>query len=140
MNAYLSAPNTQKSVFDLLRSSKVEEVKTTQKRIKSLDDYINGLIAKAVNPKTSKAVALRCDEQANEALESQAQHKARLVELQEMLSHVYEIEAAFAAKTECLTVDDIFKSYAIAREIVGLFVEKIVVDDTNDDIEIMFKD
>jgi hypothetical protein len=53
---------------------------------------------------------------------------------------VDEIEAAFAAKTECLTVDDIFKTYAIAREIVGLFVEKIVVDDTNDDIEIIFKD
>ena len=140
VNAYLSAPNTQKSVFDLLRSSKVEEVKNTQKRIKSLDDYINGLIAKAVNPKTSKAVAQRCDEQANEAIEAQAQHKARLVELQEMLSHVDEIEAAFAAKTECLTVDDIFKSYAIAREIVGLFVEKIVVDDTNDDIEIILKD
>jgi hypothetical protein len=140
VNAYLSAPNTQKSVFDLLRSSKVEEVKNTQKRIKSLDDHINGLIAKAVNPKTSKAVAQRCDEQANEAIEAQAQHKARLVELQEVLSHVDEIEAAFAAKTKCLTVDDIFKTYAIAREIVGLFVEKIVVDDTGDDIEIILKD
>ena len=140
VNAYLSAPNTQKSVFDLLRSSKVEEVKNTQKRIKSLDDHINGLITKAVNPKTSKAVAQRCDEQANEAIEAQAQHKARLVELQEVLSHVDEIEAAFAAKTEYLTVDDIFKTYAISREIVGLFVEKIVVDDSNDDIEIILKD
>ena len=140
VNAYLATPNTQKSVFDLLRSSKVEEVKNTQKRIKSLDDHINGLIAKAVNPKTSKAVAQRCDEQANEAIEAQAQHKARLVDLQEVLSHVDEIEAAFTAKTECLTVDDIFKTYAISREIVGLFVEKIVVDDTGDDIEIILKD
>ena len=70
----------------------------------------------------------------------QEQHKARLVELQEVLSHVDEIEAAFAAKTEYLTVDDIFKTYAISREIVGLFVEKIVVDDTGDDIEIILKD
>ena len=140
INTYLSTSDTQKLVFDMLRSSKVEEVKNTQKRIKSLDDHINGLIAKAVNPKTSKAVSERCDEQANEAIEAQAQHKARLVELQEVLSHVDEIEAAFAAKTECLTVDDIFKTYAIAREIVGLFVEKIVVDDTGDDIEIILKD
>ena len=56
-----------------------------------------------------------------------------------MLTHIDEIETAFTAKTESLTEDDIFKSYAIARELVGLFVEKIVVDDTNDDIEIIFK-
>ncbi len=139
VNAYLSAPNTQKSVFDLLKNSKVEEVKTTQKRINSLDEHIRGLIDKSVNPKTSKAVAERCEAQANEAIEAQAQHKARLTELNAMLTHIDEIEAAFTAKTESLTEDDIFKSYAIARELVGLFVEKIVVDDTNDDIEIIFK-
>ena len=139
VNAYLSAPNTKKSVFDLLRSSKVEEVKNTQKRIKSLDDHINGLIAKAVNPKTSKAVAERCEAQADEAIEAQAQHKARLTELQAVLSQVDEIEAAFAAKKESLTVEDIFTSHQIAREIVGIFIIKIVVDDTNDDIEIIFK-
>ena len=39
-----------------------------------------------------------------------------------------------------LTVDDIFMSHQLAREIVGIFIEKIVVDDKTDDIEIVFKD
>ena len=139
VNAYLATPNTQKSVFELLRSSKVEEVKSTQKRIKSLDDHINGLMDKAVNPKTSKAVAERCEAQANEAIEAQAQHKARLAELNTLLSRIDEIEAAFTAKTESLTVDEIFKTHTIARELVGIFIEKILVDDETDDIEVIFK-
>ena len=139
VNAYLSSPNTQKTVFNLLKQSKLEEVKSTQKHIDGLEDKICGLIDKAANPKTLPAVAERCETQANEAIQLQNGHKARLVELQNMLSHVDEIEAAFAAKTECLTVDDIFKSYAIAREIVGLFVEKIIVDVKSDEIEIVFK-
>ena len=104
VNAYLSATNTQKSVFDLLRSSKVEEVNAVQKRINSLDDHIRGLIDKSVNPKTSKAVAKRCEEQADEAIEAQEQHKAKLVELNAVLTQVNAIETAFANKTASLTV------------------------------------
>ena len=139
VNAYLSAPNTQKSVFDLLRSSKVEEVNAIQKRINSLDDHIRGLIDKSVNPKTSKAVAKRCEEQADEAIEAQEQHRARLAELNTVLTQVNAIETAFANKTESLTVDDVFHSHAIARELVGIFIEKILVDDETDDIEVIFK-
>ena len=139
VNAYLSATNTQKSVFDLLKSSKVEEVNAIQKRINSLDDHIRGLIDKSVNPKTSKAVAKRCEEQADEAIEAQEQHKAKLVELNAVLTQVNEIETAFANKTASLTVDDVFHSHAIARELVGIFIEKILVDDETDDIEVIFK-
>ena len=139
VNAYLSAPNTQKSVFDLLKSSKVEEVNATQKRINSLDDHVRGLIDKSVNPKTSKAVAKRCEEQADEAIKAQEQHKAKLVELNAVLTQVNAIETAFANKTASLTVDDIFHSHAIARELVGVFIEKILVDDETDDIEVIFK-
>ena len=49
------------------------------------------------------------------------------------------IETAFANKTASLTVDDIFHSHAIARELVGIFIEKILVDDETDDIEVIFK-
>jgi hypothetical protein len=139
VNAYLSTPNTQKSVFDLLKSSKVEEVNATQKRINSLDDHIRGLIDKSVNPKTSKAVAKRCEEQADEAIEAQEQHRAKLVELNAVLTQVNEIETAFANKTASLTVDDIFHSHTIARELVGIFIEKILVDDETDNIEVIFK-
>ena len=81
VNAYLSSPNTQKTVFNLLKQSKLEEVKSTQKHIDGLEDKICGLIDKAANPKTLPAVAERCETQANEAIQLQNGHKARLIEL-----------------------------------------------------------
>ena len=55
------------------------------------------------------------------------------------LSTIDEIEAKFKAKTTELTVDDLFTSNEFARELVGLFIEKIIVDDKADDIEIVLK-
>ena len=56
-----------------------------------------------------------------------------------LLSRIDEIEAKFKAKTTELTVDDLFTSNEFARELVGLFIEKIIVDDKADDIEIELK-
>ena len=56
-----------------------------------------------------------------------------------LLSTIDEIEAKFKAKTTELTVDDLFTSNEFARELVGLFIEKIIVDDKADDIEIVLK-
>ena len=139
VNAYLSSPNTQKTVFNLLKQSKLEEVKSTQKHIDGLEDKICGLIDKAANPKTLPAVAERCETQANEAIQLQNGHKARLIELNTILSRIDEIEAEFTAQSAKLTVEDIFTSHATAREIIGVFIEKIIVDDKSDEIEIVFK-
>ena len=140
VNAYLSAPNAQKSVFNLLKQTKLDEVKATQKHIDRLEDHIRGLVNQYANPKTHKAVAERCEAQANEAIEIQEQHKARLNALNAVLSHIDGIEAAFKANSTKLAVEDIFTSHQISRELVGIFITKIVVDDTTDDIEIVFKD
>ena len=139
VNAYLYATNAKDTVFSLLKKRTLNEAKSTQQHIDRLEDHINGLINQLANT-GNKAIAERCEAKASESIGYQEQHKTRLAELNELLSRIDEIEAEFKAKTAKLTVDDIFKSYAIAREIVGLFVEKIVVDDTNDDIQIMFKD
>ena len=56
-----------------------------------------------------------------------------------LLSTIDEIEAKFKAKITELTVDDLFTSNEFARELVGLFIEKIIVDDKADDIEIELK-
>lgn len=139
VNAYLSTPNTQKSVFDLLKQSKLEEVKATKKHIDGLEIKINGLIDRAANPKTPPAVAERYEKQANEAIQLQNGHKANLVELNTILSRIDEIETQFTAKSAQLTVADLFTSYELARELVGVFIEKIIVDDKSDEIEIVFK-
>ena len=139
VNAYLYATNAKDTVFSLLKQRTLDEAKSTQKHIDRLEDHINGLINQLANTKI-KAIAERCEAQANESIGYQEQHKTRLAELNGLLSTIDEIEANFKAKTTELTVDDIFTSHQIAREIVGIFIEKIVVDDKTDDIEIVFKD
>ena len=139
VNAYLYATNTKMTVFSLLKQRTLDEAKAAQKHIDRLEDHIRGLINQLANTKI-KAIAERCEVQANESISYQEQHKTRLAELNELLSRIDEIEAEFKAKTAKLTVDDIFTSHQIAREIVGIFIEKIVVDDKTDDIEIVFKD
>ena len=139
VNAYLYATNTKTTVFSLLKQRTIDEAKAAQKHIDRLEDHIRGLINQLANTKI-KAIAERCEVQANESISYQEQHKTRLAELNELLSRIDEIEAEFKAKTAKLTVDDIFTSHQIAREIVGIFIEKIVVDDKTDDIEIVFKD
>ena len=139
VNAYLYATNTKTTVFSLLKQRTIDEAKAAQKHIDRLEDHIRGLINQLANTKI-KAIAERCEVQASESIGYQEQHKTRLAELNELLSRIDEIEAEFKAKTAKLTVDDIFMSHQIAREIVGIFIEKIVVDDKTDDIEIVFKD
>ncbi len=138
VNAYLYATNTKMTVFSLLKQRTLDEAKSTQKHIDRLEDHINGLINQLANTKI-KAIAERCEGQANESIGYQEQHKTRLAELNELLSRIDEIEAEFKAKTTELTVDDLFTSNEFARELVGLFIEKIIVDDKADDIEIVLK-
>ena len=138
VNAYLYATNAKDTVFSLLKQRTLDEAKSTQKHIDRLEDHINGLINQLANTKI-KAIAERCEAQASESIGYQEQHKTRLAELNGLLSTIDEIEANFKAKTTELTVDDLFTSNEFARELVGLFIEKIIVDDKADDIEIIFK-
>lgn len=138
VNAYLYATNAKDTVFSLLKQRTLDEAKSTQKHIDRLEDHIKGLINQLANTKI-KAIAERCEAQANESIGYQEQHKTRLAELNGLLSTIDEIEAKFKAKTTELTVDDLFTSNEFARELVGIFIEKIIVDDTNDDIEIILK-
>ena len=139
VNAYLSNPRTQKSVFELLSTSKCEEVAATKRHIAKLDDHIRGLLQKATNPKTSPAIAERCEKDAEEAISYQKQHQARLRELEVILANIENIKKQFTTKIAALTTDEIFATNEISRELIGWFVEKIVVDDNSDDIEIVFK-
>ena len=138
VNAYLYDTNAKDTVFSLLKKRTLDEAKSTQKHIDRLEDHINGLINQLANTKI-KAIAERCEAQASESIGYQEQHKTRLAELNGLLSTIDEIEAKFKAKTTELTVDDLFTSNEFARELVGIFIEKIIVDDKADDIEIVFK-
>jgi hypothetical protein len=97
------------------------------------------LLEKAANPSTSKVVAEWYEKQAEEQIFAQTKHKAELANVNTLLANVADVQAKFATKRERLTVEEIFITNEISREIVEIFIQTIVVDDINDKIEITLK-
>jgi hypothetical protein len=96
-------------------------------------------LKKAANPSLSEDLSSTYESQAQECVDCRKTYVNRLAELDKIISKVDEVQQAFSEQCECLTMDEIFSSYEISRTIIGAFIEKIVVDDSNDDIEIIFK-
>ena len=97
------------------------------------------MLDKAANPSTSQVVAERYERQAEESILAQEKHKAELANVNNILANIADVQAKFATKRERLKVEEIFISNEISRELVEHFIKKIVVDDTNNKIQIVFK-
>jgi hypothetical protein len=139
INNYLSSGNTANQVFNILKKTSTEERKSAKKRIDEFDNTIRVLLKKAANPSLSEDLSSTYESQAQECVDCRKTYVNRLAELDKIISKVDEVQQAFSEQCECLTMDEIFSSYEISRTIIGAFIEKIVVDDSNDDIEIIFK-
>ena len=139
INDCLSSGNTAKKVFSLLKNNSTEERKTVKKRIDEFNNNIRVLLNKAANPNLSEDLSSIYENNAQECVDCRKIYESRLAELDKIISKVDEVQQAFSEQCECLTMDEIFSSYEISRTIIGAFIEKIVVDDSNDDIEIIFK-
>jgi flagellin-specific chaperone FliS len=139
INDYLSSGNTAKKVFSLLKNNSTEERKTVKKRIDEFNNNIRVLLNKAANPNLSEDLSSIYENDAQECVDCRKTYESRLAELDKILSKVDEVQKAFSEYSECLTMDEIFSSYEISRTIIGAFIEQIVVDDSNDDIEVIFK-
>lgn len=97
------------------------------------------MLDKAANPSTSQVVAERYERQAEESILAQEKHKAELANVNNILANIADVQAKFATKRERLKVEEIFISNEISRELVEHFIQTIVVDDTNNKIQIVFK-
>ena len=139
INNYLSSGNTANQVFNILKKTSTEERKSAKKRIDEFDNTIRVLLKKAANPSLSEDLSSTYESQAQECVDCRKTYVNRLAELDKIISKVDEVQQAFSEQCECLTMDEIFSSYEISRTIIGAFIEKIVVDDSNDDIAIIFK-
>ena len=97
------------------------------------------MLDKAANPSTSQVLAERYERQAEESILAQEKHKAELANVNNILANIADVQAKFATKRERLKVEEIFISNEISRELVEHFIQTIVVDDTNNNIQIVFK-
>ena len=57
-----------------------------------------------------------------------------------ILANLDSMQTKFATKAEQLTIDEIFISNEISRDIINLFIEKIEIKDKTEKIEIKFND
>lgn len=105
-----------------------------------MKDNICALINKAVNPSTSKAIAERCEKQAEEAINAQTTHEAELAKIEAILANLSSMQTKFATKAEQLTINELFTSNEISRDIINLFIKTIEINDKTEKIEIKFND
>ena len=103
-----------------------------------LDLEINSLLLGAVKTSTSKTLAERYESQAEERIRCQTTYKAKQTELKEILQKINDMQTKFESKSERVTVDEVFCSNEISRELVNVFIQKVII--TNDNIEIILKE
>ena len=97
------------------------------------------MLDKAANPSTSKVVAERYEQQAEEYINAQTKQKAELAKVNTLLANIANVQTQFATQRELIKTEEIFISNEISREIVEIFVQQIVVDDINNKINIILK-
>ena len=76
--------------------------------------------------------------QAEEAINAQTTHEAELAKIEAILANLSSMQTKFANKSEQLTIEQVFTSSEISRDIINLFIETIEINDKKDYITINF--
>ena len=138
INKYLSRSLLSSVVFDKRLSAIKEEVGALSRRITELNSKISTFLEKASSPSVSKRVAERYEQQVDDCIDVQTKKQAEVNRLTAQATAITAIKDS-CKQTPLLSVDDIFTSDKVSREVVRLFIKRIDVDDNNDDISIIFK-
>ena len=138
INNYLSTSPLSSAVFDKRLNTIKEEIGALSRRITELDSKISNFLEKASNPSLSKRLIERYEKQADDCLDVQTKKQAEVNRLVAQATAITTIKDS-CKKTPLLSIDDIFTSDKVSREVVRLFIKRIDVDDNNDDISISFK-
>jgi septal ring factor EnvC (AmiA/AmiB activator) len=129
IRAYVDDKNNCASVLKQAKSTFAEEIKTTNKRIASLDAEISRLMNKAASA-SSPLLSERYETEAKKALQATQYHKDKLAELNKKLSIIDDIGKTMKEVSK----EIIFASDAITRELVSLYIDRIEIDEKNDKI------
>lgn len=137
INNYLATSPLSTAIFDERLGTIREEVGALSRRITELDSKISMLLDKASNPSTSKRLAERYEKQADDCIDVQTKKQAEVNRLTAQATTITAIKDS-CKQSPILSVEDIFTSDKVSREVVRIFIKRIDVDDINDDISISF--
>ena len=132
INSYL--PTQSSSILFAPAISELKEKRAVLSRhIFDLKSKASKLLDKAVN--TSKAdLVSRYEEQASECFNLADDKQAELNNIDKHIAQMTD----YTLGSVTLSTEDIFTSYDLTRELIRIFVERIEIDDANDDIRIVF--
>ena len=107
------------------------------RQVSDLDSQIAKLLNKSASTANEK-LAQRYEAEANTCIETQENLKAKIAELKAQNTTLQNITTNIIQGKQ-LTEADTFTSLEVSREIIRIFIDRINVDEDNDDIEIVFK-
>ena len=137
INEYLTDDESIGAVLKSAKSTFEKQLLEAKKRIQSLEDNISNLLNKATT--ASPALATRYEKEAETAIGVEAEYRTRQTELEALLAEIDSLAEKATSGTALFTADTLFTSNELTRELLSLYIERIEVDDANDDITVKFR-
>ena len=96
------------------------------------------LLGKAAST-TSALLSARYEKEAEDAIEAEQYHIQKLADLNAKLAEIDSLVDA-VKNNSVFTKETLFASDSITRELIDLYIERIEIDESNDNIVIDFKE
>lgn len=139
VNEYISKTNLSKSAFTTLKNDANDDLRKLQSDYKAIDRKITTFLEQAENNSNSPKLAKRYKADAEKYIEMLEIKQQKIDELNGKLVFIAELEEKFNKEKHLLGIDELFISNKQARLLCSLFIDKIEIDDSNDNIEIVLK-
>ena len=139
VNEYISKTSLSKSAFATLKNDANDDLRKLQNDYKAIDRKITTFLEQAENNLNSPKLAKRYKDDAEKYLEMLEIKQQKIDELNDKLVFIAECEEKFNTEKHLLGIDELFVSNKKARLLCSIFIDKIEVDDANDNIEITLK-
>jgi site-specific DNA recombinase len=137
INDHLTNADNLGTVLKSAKSTFEKELLDAKKRIQSLEDNISNLLNKATT--ASPALAMRYEKEAETVIGVEAEYRARQTELEALLAEIDSLAEKATSGIALFTADTLFTSNELTRELLNLYIERIEIDDVNDEITIKFR-
>lgn len=137
LNAHLAYSNFSEKAFDVLLSEIQERIEELTERARDL--YVTAeRYLKNAEFFPFRLGAQRMTYWAIDMYNTRANKLTERKQLKEQIPIIQTLMSNYQSKVTALSVDEIFYSDEVARALCQIFIERIDIDEKNDDIEIAF--
>ena len=137
INDYVQNKNVNQEILSCLEAPNKEQIARMSRQVSDLDNQIAKLLNRSASTADDR-LAQRYETEANTCIETQDNLNAKIAELEAQNATLQSLTTNIVQGKQ-LTEADVFTSLEVSREIIRVFIDRINVDEDNDDIEIIFK-